>query len=245
MSKITYENVKADIESQGWKLLSTEYKNLKADLEVQCPEGHLCYVSYEKWRRGNYQCPTCKQNPFFQVNQAPPKKNGFRVLGIDQASGTSGFAVYDDENLVSYGAHTSEGSHNTIKIANTKYWMASLIDKWKPDLIVLEDIQLQSYMKSENERADAVVMYKKLAHLQGVLKNYIYELGLPYKIVAPATWRNFSAVKGKSRTDRKRSAQLRVKALFDVSVSQDEADAVLIARWGAHNHTINKIISFE
>jgi hypothetical protein len=27
---------------------------------------------------------------------------------------------------------------------------------------------------------DAVLTFKKLAHLQGVLKNYCYELGLPY-----------------------------------------------------------------
>jgi hypothetical protein len=52
----------------------------------------------------------------------------------------------------------------------------------------------------------AVTTYKKLAHLQGVLKNYCYENGVPYLIVPPATWRNFSNIKGKNRTDRKRSA---------------------------------------
>lgn len=112
-------------------------------------------------------------------------------------------------------------------------------------MVVLEDIQLQSYKKSESDKADAVILFKKLAHLQGVLKNYIYECSLPYKIVPVATWRNFSAVKGVSRSDRKRSAQLRVKALFDISVNQDEADAILIGRWAAHHHKQNQIISFE
>lgn len=245
MSKITYEDVKKDVESKGWQLLSTEYINLKTNLELQCPENHLCYVPYSKWRGGNYKCPICKSNPLLQVDDSIPKKTGFRVLAFDQASGISGWAVYDDDKLINYGNHTSEGSHSTIKIANTKYWVASLIQNWNPDLVVFEDIQLQTYKKSETERGEAVTIFKKLAHLQGVLKNYVYENGIPYKICPPATWRNFSLVKGVSRTDRKRSAQLRVKALYDISVDQDSADAILIGRWGAHNHRVVKTFSFE
>ena len=33
-SKIKYENVKEDIENQGWTLLSNSYTNLKTDLQV-------------------------------------------------------------------------------------------------------------------------------------------------------------------------------------------------------------------
>lgn len=74
-----------------------------------------------------------------------------------------------------------------------------MIQKWKPDEVVLEDIQLQKFGEQE-----AVVTYKKLAHLQGVLKNYCYESGIPYKVVSPSTWRTFSDIKGKKDKIRKR-----------------------------------------
>lgn len=115
-----------------------------------------------------------------------------------------------------------------------------MLASWKPDLVILEDIQLQKFGNGE----EAVLVFKKLAHLQGVLKNYLYEMNYDYKVVSPSTWRAFSQIKGKSRTEKKKSAQLIVKKLYDVSVTQDEADAILIGRWGANEHSQNDIIKF-
>ena len=224
--------------------MSTEYSNLKTELELQCPEGHSNFVTYEKFRRGTYECPICKQNKFYRMNDSVPKKNGFRVLAFDQATITSGWSVFDDQTLVKYGSHTSDGSRSTMRIANTKAWVASMIGNWHPDLVVFEDIQLQTYKKNEDERADAVVTYKKLAHLQGVLKNFCYEMNIPYKIAPPGTWRSHSKVKGNTRSDQKRSAQLIVKKLYDISVTQDESDAILIGRWAADDNKVNEIIEF-
>ena len=38
---INIYSVTNDLESQGWKLISTEYKNLNTELEMLCPEGHV------------------------------------------------------------------------------------------------------------------------------------------------------------------------------------------------------------
>lgn len=48
--------------------------------------------------------------------------------------------MFDNEKLIKYGKWTSEGTHSTERIAQTKYWVASMIEKWKPDCIALEDI---------------------------------------------------------------------------------------------------------
>ena len=116
-SKFKYEDIKADVESKGWTLESDTYVNLRTDLELKCPEGHLNFVSYEKWRRGTYECPTCKENTLFKVDNIPVKKTGFRILAFDQASITSGWSVYDGDNLISYGKWSSNGSHSTERIA--------------------------------------------------------------------------------------------------------------------------------
>lgn len=86
-TKFKIEEIQRDFEQAGWQLKSTEYKNLKTDLEVVCPEGHTNFVCYDKWRRGNYECPICKQNPFFTKKETEeiiaPQKKGFRILGFD------------------------------------------------------------------------------------------------------------------------------------------------------------------
>ena len=115
-----------------------------------------------------------------------------------------------------------------------------MLQTYNPDEVVIEDIQLQKFGEGE----EAVLTYKKLAHLQGVLENYFYENGFVYKVVAPATWRAHSQVKGKSRLEKKKSAQLIIKGTYDVSVTQDEADAILIGHWAVNNHKKNEMISF-
>lgn len=243
MSRLKFEDIKMEVEKSGWKLLSTTYSNLKTDMTFQCPNGHSNYYSMEKWRK-SHSCPICENNPLANVNIKPVKKKGYRILALDQASITSGWAIFDNKNLISYGKWISDGKHSTERIGQTKYWVASMIAKWHPDLITLEDIQLQKFKDAEGNDEAAVVTFKKLAHLQGVLKNYFFESGIPYNVVSPSTWRTYSDIKGKQRTDKKRNAQLKIKKIYDIQVTQDEADAILIGRWSVHNHEQTEMISF-
>lgn len=55
----TYEDVKHDIESCGYKLLSNEYVNGNTKIWVQCDKGHEPYpICYKKWKEGR-RCPIC------------------------------------------------------------------------------------------------------------------------------------------------------------------------------------------
>ena len=207
-------------------------------MQFRCPNDHDNYFTLEYWRR-HKECPICKSNKYYKMNDTAPKSKGFRILAIDQASITSGWSVYDDSTLIKFGHWTSEGSHSTERIAKTKYWVANMIQTWKPDLVVFEDIQLQVISGIE-----AVDTYKKLAHLQGVLKNYCYENGYIYKIVPPGTWRMYSEIKGRTRNDKKKNAQFKVKALYDINVTQDEADAILMGRCAVQDRQKNQTIIF-
>ncbi len=239
-SRIKIEEVRESVEQAGWKLISDTYQNLKSDLVGMCPQGHENHFTYEDWRKGKVICKICDKAAFVKVNEKPSKKNGYRILAFDQASITSGWAVFDNDKLINYGKWTSNGTHSTQRISLTKAWFASMIDEWKPDEVILEDIQLHKF----NDQNEAVVTYKKLAHLQGVLENYCFDHGIPYKIVPPSTWRADTAIKGKTRNDKKRNAQLKVKALYEVNATQDEADAILIGRWAASNHRNTDTIIF-
>lgn len=59
--KYTYEEVKQIIESHGYKLISTEYINCKTKIEVECPDGHRYFVTFDVFCQGN-RCPECSNN---------------------------------------------------------------------------------------------------------------------------------------------------------------------------------------
>ena len=203
MARLKIEDIRQEVESFGWILLSENYVNLKTEMHFKCPEGHNNYTSLEKWRRG-HKCLTCENNPLKNVPISPVKKNGYRILALDQASITSGYAIFDNEKLVTYGKWSSNGNHSTERITQTKAWVACMIDRWKPDLVVLEDIQLQKFGTINGQENEGVITFKKLAALQGVLKNYCFETGIVYKIVPPATWRAHSEIKGRAIHDNEK-----------------------------------------
>lgn len=51
--KLTYDQVKTNIESQGYKLVSTEYDRNSTKMEMICPVGHTCFISYMNFNRKN------------------------------------------------------------------------------------------------------------------------------------------------------------------------------------------------
>jgi hypothetical protein len=60
-----------------------------------------------------------------------------------------------------------------------------------------------------------------------------FERGISFSIVPTNTWRAHCGVKGVQRIDKKRSMQLLVKQWFDISVSDDESDAIGIGKYAA------------
>lgn len=75
-----------------------------------------------------------------------------------------------------------------------------------------------------------ITVFQTLARLQGILMITCHEAKVPYEICPTNTWRHSVGVKGKSRTDRKRSMQLLVHQWYNLKVSEDEADAIGIGR---------------
>lgn len=241
MSKISYEQVKSDIESFKWTLLSTEYKNLKTGLQVLCPNNHPLNITYDEWRKSStHECPLCSKQPFVKVNEKNIKKKGYRILGLDQSTHLTGWALFENNKLINYGAWEAPGIKSTERISEIKNWLSYMCEKFQVHAVALEDIQLQ---KMEDGK-EAVLTFKKLAHLQGVLKNYCYENSIPYLIIPPGTWRTHNNIKGRTRTDQKKNAQLKVQSIYEIKVTTDEADAILLTRYAASLHQQQEVIEF-
>lgn len=59
--KLTYKEVKESVESVGYKILSTEYKNARTKLKLQCPKGHIFEMTLDNFKNKNTRCTECRK----------------------------------------------------------------------------------------------------------------------------------------------------------------------------------------
>lgn len=238
--KIKIEDIKATLHNEGWELITPTYTNLKTEMEFKCPEGHTVYSTWEKMR-DKRKCPICEGNYYkTQIEEdivLPKKKNTTRVLALDQATYDTGWSIYDNNELVKFGIFHIDGADAIERTNTLNHWLISKIENWKPDIVGLEGIQYQP----QQGRTIGVTTFKILANLQGVLMDTIYEKGLGLVVVHTGVWRKYCGVKGRTRTDKKKSMQLLAKEWYDVSVSNDAADAIGIGKYVAEVESKNII----
>lgn len=231
MSTINIYTVQNALEEQGWTLLSDSYKNLKTELQMRCPEGHVSFITFEKWRK-HPVCEECMAGDIYKVkkNKVPDKTpDTTRILALDAATNITGYAIYDNRTLVSYGTYKVEGSLPAeARINEIKKWLLAAIEEWEPDFIGLENIQLQSYGNNQYQ----VETYRVLANLQGVLIDAAFEKSIDHDLVYSTEWRQYCGVGGGTgRENKKKQAQAKVKLWYGLDCTQDEADAICIGKY--------------
>lgn len=141
------------------------------------------------------------------------------VLALDQATKLTGYSIWVDGQLINYGVFNVEDVKETeSRVENTKMFLRAIVDLYKVDRVILEDIQQQSNPK----------VYKLLAELLGVLTNYLYENKIPYTTVRPSEWRKILKVTGRKRQEQKDSAKELVRSLYNKDTTEDESDAICL-----------------
>lgn len=242
MARITLDTINEELAPTGWRCVSSEYKNLESELQFQCDEGHEVYAPWKKIRTKR-ECPICKNNKFKKlVESVKPKTRGEkRILALDQATHTTGWSIFDGNKLVRYGTFNTEIKDETARINAIKNWMLSMISNWDPDCVAIEGIQFQE--ESSGQKM-SVTVFQGLARLQGVLMEACYALKVDFVICPTNTWRNHCGVKGRYRADKKRSMQLIAKKWYDISLTDDEADAIGIGRYAADLNKI-EVVNWE
>ena len=232
---INIYSVANHLQQQGWKLISDIYKNLNTELEMICPQGHKQLQTYGNWRK-HMICQQCMAGDPYKIkkNKVPIKKiDTQRVLALDAATNTTGYSIFDNGELVSYGIYKTDGSKNTTqRINEVKKWLQAMIQEIQPDFIGIENIQLQNYGNSNSFQVET---YRALANLQGVLIDTIFEASIDYDLVYATQWRKYCDVgDGKGRENKKKQAQDKVKLWYKQDCTQDEADAICIGKYFCH-----------
>lgn len=143
------------------------------------------------------------------------------ILALDQASRTSGYAIFQEDNLIASGTFTYDDDDFSLRLVKIRNKVISLIEQYNINQILLEDIQLQG-------QTNNVETYRKLAEVRGVLSELACEMKIPHEIIHSQTWKSTLGIKGRDRATQKRNAQVYVAQTYNKKVSQDCADAICI-----------------
>ena len=150
------------------------------------------------------------------------------ILALDQASRTSGWAVYEDGKLIKYGKFTYEDTDFGERLYKIRNKIQELIDTYLPNEIIFEDIQLQSTIGNNVET------FKKLAEVFGIVYELATELGVSNRAVISTVWKSKLGLlhgKGQDRAAQKREAQVWVQNTYGIKPTQDEVDAICIGAY--------------
>lgn len=203
-----------------------DYVNLQSELVFKCKKcGKPLISSFENIRNENWTCPICSVQEVKYVGK-PPQKSGYRIIGCDQATQKFGISVFDDGKLVYFDCIEFQGELDA-RYASIYSFMDRVLKHWEPDLVVIEDIQLQQ------GTTGGYNAFKVLGGLLGVMKAVIAKHKIPHKEVLNKVWQAKFMIGGKDRMTQKRNVVKKVHDLFNIDVSDDIADAILIGKWAS------------
>ena len=147
------------------------------------------------------------------------------LLALDQASVTSGYAVFKNGNLVDYGKFTFNDDVIAERLVKIRAKVIELIEEHDIDEVAFEDIQMQGNVTNN------VQTFKVLSEVFGVVSEALQEKKMKYTVVMSGTWKSTLGIKGRTRPEQKRNAQEYVLQTYNVKAIQDVCDAICI---GAH-----------
>ena len=145
-----------------------------------------------------------------------------KLLALDQATRTTGYAVFNDGVPVVIGHFTITKDDFTDRLVEIRNTVIKLIEEYDIDTVAFEDIQLQ------NNVVQNVKTFKMLAEVFGVILELLQERKMKYHIVAPIVWKATFKFAGKGREAEKKLAQQYVLDEYGIKCTQDEADAACI-----------------
>lgn len=228
MAKLSVEKIEEELQKKNFTLVdASEYENMNSFITIKCPKGHVSQTSLKNFRHDSYCCPHCDAGiSFVNPNEVPDKNGAYRVIAFDQATENFGLSIFDDGKLVYYRLFNFSGVL-AVRLAKIRRMIDEVVIKqWKPDYIVFEDIQYQN----------GYITFKTLAMLLGVVNEVCQAGGVEHECVSPNIWRKYAGTCGKTRQEEKLLSIAIVKEKYNVSVSDDVAEAILIGRYGAAMH---------
>lgn len=237
MPKITKEELIEELKKKGLKLESPyeNYKNIYTDLKFRCKNGHLIYTNLKVVRSSNFKCTKCigdyTESSEISLNNVPEKR-GYRIVSFDNASQKMGVSIFDDGHLVFYKLYSFSGTATSRLFKIRNFLEKEVFPLWEPDFVQIEDVHLQP---------NKYKMFQTLTKLIVVFELACHSFNIPMDRVKPSAWRSHFGINRKDRQVEKDLAIKTVKNIYDIVVSDDIAEAILIGRYRSDLQKRNEI----
>lgn len=145
-------------------------------------------------------------------------------LALDLSTKSSGWAVFDDEELVDYGCITASSNDLIKRIQKIIYGLDNVLEKYKVDKIVVEEVRPETGVQN-------IKTHRALMWLQGAVAIFVHEKfgKLDIEYLYPSQWRKICGIKtgsGVRRTSLKPKDIEFVKNKYNITVNDDIADAI-------------------
>lgn len=160
-----------------------------------------------------------------------------KFLALDQALGTSGWAVFDDKTLIAADTFSiSKTAPMDRRLLEIYKNLTDLYHEYEFEKIYFEDIQLQ---------AGNALTYKHLAYAQAAIILWCGHMDMDWSMSAPSHWRKvLGGGFGRKRAEQKRYAIQLVQKWYNIEVPSDIADAICIGR-AAIQESREKKVAFD
>lgn len=145
-----------------------------------------------------------------------------RLLALDQSSRVSGYAIFIDDKLETYGKIDLKQDDIGERLVSFKKQVSKLVADYDIDEVAFEDI----YM--DGQKINNIATFKVLAEVFGVCDELFTELEIKNTAVLAGTWKSTLGIKGKTRPEQKKNAQIYIKNKYNIDVIQDIVDAICI-----------------
>ena len=149
--------------------------------------------------------------------------SSLKLIAFDQSTRATGFCIMEmgTARIIESGVVIPNKNDETIdRITYTIKRCLNLVRTNEVAFVFIEGVQIQRNPK----------VYEILAKLAGSLEIMLYESGYLVNVVKASEWRKRVGIKGRKRADVKKEAIEMVKELYELEPTEDECEAILMAR---------------
>ena len=203
-----------------------QYKNILSPIKVKCSNGHSIETNLKTIRGSTFTCPICVGKATKGFKNEPvsiPKKKGFRIVAFDNSSQYIGVSIFDDGKLVYYGLFSFTEGTAIERISKIRDLLEDrILPSWEPDFIQFEDVQLQG---------GQFKTYDVLIKVIGIFEIACVRAGIAYEKTRSSVWRSHFGINKKKRAVEKQLAIDLVFKMYNIKVTDDVAEGILIGKY--------------
>lgn len=146
------------------------------------------------------------------------------ILALDLSTKSSGYAVYENQDLIEHGYFTASSSNIYHRIHKMCDEIKTICLNNKIDKAIIEDVVPEDVHSNQK-------VFKALMYLQGFVTDVLDSLSIPFEFFVASEWRKKCGIRtgrGIKRESLKPQDIQFVQNQFGIKVNDDEADAICI-----------------